>query len=225
MGYNTPPGDPIQQLLGSIAEIKRRVAELERPTGTQVYDALTELRQLVEDLPGQINAALAISVTTGTITASGTLNVAGAAYFPEAYANPVTVAYFAAYLNGDNRLGRTVSSRRYKRDIKTWTPDVQALFAARLVTYRQKTAVQEIGGDAPVEWGLIAEELLELGLDWLVITVDGKPEGIAYEKIGAALLPLVQAQQSAITNLDERLTRLENPLPPERDEPRRLDSE
>jgi hypothetical protein len=144
-------------------------------------------------------------IVGGDATIGSTLNVAGASYFPHAYANPVTTSYFAAYLNGDNRLGRTVSSRRYKSHIEAWNPDVQAIFALQLVTFRLKAAVEEMGSDAPIEWGLIAEELVELGLDWLVIFVDGEPEGIAYEKIALAMLPAVQDHERRIARLEELL--------------------
>jgi hypothetical protein len=205
-GYENLPSDALEQLKRLIQEALRRLDELERPSGSQIYDTLATLTALVNGLVTQTNVNVTGNVTAGgNFSAGGTLSVSGAAYFPEALANPVTSGYFAAYINGDTRLGRTVSSRRYKQNIRKWSPDFQAVFALQLVTFRQKAAVEELGEAAPTEWGLIAEELVELGLDWLVIFVDGVPEGIAYEKIALAILPVVQDHEARIRDLEARL--------------------
>ena len=75
------------------------------------------------------------------------------------------------------------------------------------MTYRQIAAVDEFGDDAPVEFGLIAEELVDLGLGWLVLTIDGRPEGIAYEKIALALIPIVQDHESRLAALERQFAR------------------
>jgi len=162
------------------------------------------------------NTVSANGLSTGSASVSGDINLAGDLYTPHGLATPVTSGYFAAYINGDGRLGRTVSARRYKRDITAWAPEKQAIFALQLVTYRLKSNVLTMGDDAPVEVGLIAEELVALGLGWLVLYIDGEVEGIAYEKISLALLPVVQdhearmLEQEAVTaSLSARLAALE----------------
>lgn len=208
-GYKAPPSDPIDALIVELREIKRRLSEVEMFTGAEIAETVRTLQELIDGILEQTE----INVT-GDITAGGnggfggTLTATGAIYTPHGLANPVTSGYFAAYINGDARIGRTVSSRRYKQNIKTWHPDTQAFFALRLVTYRLRTAVGESGVEAPVEWGLIAEELVDLGLDWLVIFIDGKPEGVAYEKIGLALLPIAQEQEARIRALEEQVAAL-----------------
>lgn len=167
---------------------------------------------------GSITAATNITaggtVQGGTVNSTGNMNVGGALgvagninltgdlYTPHGLATPVTSGYFAAYINGDGRLGRSVSARRYKQDIKAWSPNLQAVFALQLVTYRLKSAVTELGDAAPVEYGLIADELVALGLGWLVIFTDGEVEGIAYEKIALALLPVVQDHERRLDALE-----------------------
>jgi len=155
-------------------------------------------------------------LSTGSASVSGDINLTGDLYTPHGLATPVTSGYFAAYINGDGRLGRTVSARRYKRDITAWAPEKQAIFALQLVTYRLKSNVLTMGDDAPVEVGLIAEELVALGLGWLVLYIDGEVEGIAYEKISLALLPVVQdhetrmlEQEAATADIAARLAALE----------------
>ena len=155
-------------------------------------------------------------LSTGSATVTGDINLGGDLYTPHGLATPVTSGYFAAYINGDGRLGRTVSARRYKQDITAWAPEKQAVFALQLVTYRLKSNVLSMGDGAPVEVGLIAEELVALGLSWLVLYIDGEVEGIAYEKISLALLPVVQdhetrmlEQEAATASLSARLAALE----------------
>lgn len=212
MAGTTGPGGDLSGFLDDLAVIRRRLDTLERPTGSEKGNLVAQVQAAIANIGATVTAYLAGGFTTGSMTASGSvsvggsLSVTGPANFPQAYANPVTTAYFAAYIDGDTgkRLGRTVSSRRYKQDVVAWTPDVQAVFALQLVQYRQIHVVAEMGDEAPVEWGLIAEELVDLGLDWLVLFVDGRPEGIAYEKIALALLPIVQDHETRLQALEVR---------------------
>jgi hypothetical protein len=131
------------------------------------------------------------------------INASGPIYSPHGRANPVTSSYVAAYLNTDGRIGASASSRRFKKEIREWSPDLQAVFALQLVTFRYKASVYG-SGDAPLEVGMIAEDLVDLGLDWLVfVDEDGIPAGIHYERVALALLPAIQ-------NLNTRLEALES---------------
>jgi hypothetical protein len=127
----------------------------------------------------------------------------GQTYMEHARANPVATGYVAAYIDSASRLGIVPSSRRFKKYITAWSPDVQAVFAMQLVTFRYKAAIAGTA-DAPLEVGLIAEELDDLGLGWLVYRDDeGLAAGIHYERVALALLPAIQ-------NLNERVTALED---------------
>jgi hypothetical protein len=141
----------------------------------------------------------------GAIAIHGSNVSFGQIYSPAARATPVTNSYVAAYINGDGRIGASASSRRFKKEIKSWSPDKQAVLAMQLVTFRYKAAVYG-DGTAPVEAGLIAEELVDLGLDWLVFhDDDGLPAGIHYDRIALALLPVVQDHEDRIAALEARL--------------------
>lgn len=125
-------------------------------------------------------------------------------------ANPVTTGYVAAYINNDGRLGVTPSARRFKTEIEDWQPDVGALDRIRLVCFKYREALQNIGTAAPLQHGLIAEELLDAGLDWLVVFDDiGRPFTVAYERISLLLIAGYQAQALAIDDLIERVRALE----------------
>lgn len=171
-------------------------------------------------VPGTLSSAGAVTagstVTAGTSVSAGTTMTSGgditstSGTFWSIFAlnNPVVSGYFALYVNGDGRFGRTVSARRYKQDIQTFSPAFQAAFALQLREFRLKQAVEEMGDAAPVEHGLIAEELLDLGLDWLVLYgSDGQVEGIAYEKVALALIPAIQELARVQADHEERLTK------------------
>lgn len=131
-------------------------------------------------------------------------------YSAFARANPATSGYISAYINGDGRISGGASSRRFKKEIKAWSPSQQAVLAMQLVTFRYKAAIYDGPGQAPVEVGLIAEDLVDLGLDWLVFYDDeGRPQGIHYERIALALLPVIQDLATTQQDHESRLSKLE----------------
>jgi hypothetical protein len=104
-----------------------------------------------------------------------------------------------AYLASDGRLGYSPSTRELKQDIAAWTPDRQAVLALELVTFRYKAHQ-----DGPLEVGLIAEQLLDLGLDWLVFSDEnGDPAGVHYERLALALLPVMQDHEARLSALED----------------------
>lgn len=133
----------------------------------------------------------------------------GAFYSPNAI--PAVSGWTNAYINGpDGRISKGASSRRFKKEIKSWTPEAQATLAMQVVTFRYRAEM--FGKDdparaaAPVEVGLIAEDLHELGLYWLVVyDAEGRPEGVRYERIALALLPIIQAHERRLGMLERAL--------------------
>jgi hypothetical protein len=66
--------------------------------------------------------------------------------------------------------------------------------------------------DARREVGFVAEELDALGLgDFVEYDTDDRPSSIRYDRLTAALVPLLQQQQAQIDALTERLNNLEAP--------------
>src|SRR5690242_20641068 len=96
--------------------------------------------------------------------------------------------------------------------------DVSAMLAKlRPVTFRYKKP--QNGGEHPLQYGLIAEEVAEVFPD-LAVFKDGQPETVKYHLLPSFLLAGWQAQQktiaaqaSRIEALEARLARLEAALP------------
>lgn len=113
------------------------------------------------------------------------------------------------HINPNGLFSRVSSSRRYKADIRDADP-LERLLDIRPRTWVAKHADEEGGADPDERfYGAIAEELDELDLDELVIYDElGRPEAIAYDRIGLALIPIVRAQAEQIESLRSELSEL-----------------
>lgn len=116
----------------------------------------------------------------------------------------ISSSYSAVYADGSGYFGILASAKRFKQNIIDSAVSVENLYKVRLRDYRYKQAVKESGTDAPVELGVIAEELIELGLErFVVFDPSGAPFSVNYQALSTALFAVVQ-------NLNERLTVLES---------------
>lgn len=142
-------------------------------------------------------------------TARATANAAKAGYLDAAvYARTLGGSYRVAYVGSDGTLGWVSSSRRHKKNIKPAAVDPDAVLSMQLVTFLYKVEI-DTGRLAELQHGLIAEQLDELGLDWLVdYGEDGQPEGVRYDRIALALLPVLQRQEQRITAIENHLDAL-----------------
>ena len=143
-------------------------------------------------------------------TMTGNLNVpnigVGGSIFNSSM-SAVVSGYVAVYRDGSGRLGISPSTRRVKKNIATWTPNLQALLAIEVVTFHYRAAMFDPDdprrGDPAREVGLIAEDLVGLGLDWLVYLDDeGLPAGVHYERLALALVPLIQDHEARLTAIE-----------------------
>jgi hypothetical protein len=131
-------------------------------------------------------------------------------FFNPVWDRQVTANYRAAYIsrydNNDIRLGHTVSSERFKENIAPHDITDEQLAALQLVSFQWR---EEVDPSRHFEVGLIAERVAEAGIDFAVYRgEDGQVEGLAYERLWLALLPVVQRQQVALDLLAQRLDAL-----------------
>lgn len=113
------------------------------------------------------------------------------------------------FVASDGALVRSTSASKYKLNIKR---DRSTELAERLLTlptahWLDKAAMQRFAAGEQTErpqsnFGLIAEDLAAVGLEDLVVRgVDGELEGIQYDRIAAALLPLLAQMKKEIDEL------------------------
>ncbi len=111
-----------------------------------------------------------------------------------------------AYLGNTGQLGFSSSSETVKEDIAAFDVTDAELAAVQLVTYRY--IAQQ--GEGPHEAGVIAERLIDAGLAWLVFfDEEGAPQGVHYERLALALLPVVQRLMADRDDIARRVAALE----------------
>src|SRR5438552_889314 len=89
----------------------------------------------------------------------------------------------AVGVDASGKLGTTVSSRRFKHDIKPMDKASEAILALKPVTFRYKSDAK----DTP-QFGLIAEEVEKVSPELVVHDTDGKPYSVRYDQVNAMLL-------------------------------------
>jgi hypothetical protein len=116
----------------------------------------------VGGVPGENNACYIMSIF-GQTTASGT---------------PV-------FVDSNNKLGTTSSSKRFKSDIKPMDNASEALFALKPVTFRYK---KELDPQGIQQWGLVAEDVEKVNPALVALDKKGRPYTVRYDQVNAMLL-------------------------------------
>lgn len=137
-----------------------------------------------------------------SLTPAGVLNV------PGVRSTTLISSPLSVMVDGSGDLGIVSSSRRFKKDIRDMAEASAGLMALRPVTYHYRNTPEA----APLEYGLIAEEVAEIYPDLVARLGDGTIETVQYHKVNAMLLNEVQKQHRQIEVLTERLAALEKLL-------------
>lgn len=113
--------------------------------------------------------------------------------------------------SGSYQIACTTSTRRNKQDEAPMGWDPSALLTLPMKQFRLNSEVAHHGKDAPLHFGLMAEDVADAGLEWLIDRDEqGRPDYIYWsERMPQALLALVQQQAARIEQLETRLAALE----------------
>lgn len=117
------------------------------------------------------------------------------------------------YVAPDGALVRSTSASKYKTDIQRSYVSAygERLLELPTATWMDKAETERyVDGesqDKPVRhFGMIAEDLADAGLEMLVSRgQDGELEGIQYDRIGPALIPVIKQLQDKVNKLEEKL--------------------
>jgi hypothetical protein len=105
----------------------------------------------------------------------------------------------AMQISSSGLYGTTASTRRKKHEIASYTIDSAALLNLDVKTFKY---IPEIDEAQDVQYGFIAEEAQELGLDELIqYDSTGVPDYFAYEKLPIFLLQLIKELKAEIDQL------------------------
>src|SRR5439155_16735159 len=117
-------------------------------------------------------------------------------------------AAVAVLVDGNGQLGTASSSRRYKFDIAGMGETTADVMRLRPVTFRYLAH----GANAPLQYGLIAEEVAEIYPELVTQNSKGEVETVMYQFLAPMLLNEVQNQHRQIEEQQKTNDRLERRL-------------
>ena len=116
-------------------------------------------------------------------------------------------------VDGAGQLGTVSSSRRFKQDIADMGERTERLLGLRPVVFHYKQEqVLPNGGEVPLEYGLIAEEVAEVFPDLVVYDDQGEPFTVKYHLLSSMLLNELQDQAHELDDLRARTEAREQDL-------------
>lgn len=213
------PAQATNKLVSTLNEYGRRLRELEKPSGSQ----LTQAIQKVLDISANIDQTVAASINRNsydraTIDAKcnawnwGVLPpVRGGTNTTNAYNNVFSAgSWRAVWALSDGTMGTAQSSRKVKQDFMMPDITLEQMRSVDWTLYRFIDDVNRNGDDAAIHIGMIAEELDDNGLGQFVeYNDDYEPVGINYPMLGVWAIHEAHLAHDRIDRLEERLKTLE----------------
>jgi hypothetical protein len=130
------------------------------------------------DIGNEGVAAEANTIRVGTVGTQGATFIAG-------ISGKTASGGVAVYVNANGKLGTTVSSSRFKDQIKPMDKASEAIHALKPVTFRYK---QELDPEGIPQFGLVAEDVEKVNPDLVARDDQGKVYTVRYEAVNAMLL-------------------------------------
>lgn len=219
------PPNSQSRILTILNEYGKRLRELERPSGTQLIQAAQQIYEALNNLDTMVAASIVKQSYTRAeidvrlaqwrwgVLAPGN----GGTGIANAYNNLFTVGpWRAVWVLSDGTMGTSQSSRNVKMDITDADEfiNVDDLRKVKWCVYRFIEDMNRNLDDSTPRLGMIAEELDDNGLGWLVEYNEDtlKPEGINYPMLGVAALRLAQDAEDRCDALEQRVNELERLL-------------
>jgi hypothetical protein len=216
------PAQATNKLVSTLNEYGRRLRELEKPSGSQ----LTQAIQKVLDISANIDRTVAASINRNsydraTIDAKcnawnwGVLSTdRGGTHTTNAYNNLFTVGpWRAVWALSDGTMGTSQSSRKVKQDFMKPDITLEQMRSVDWTLYRFIDDVNRNGDSAAIHIGMIAEELDDNGLGQFVeYNDDYEPVGINYPMLGVWAIHEAHLAHDRIDRLEEHLKALEGKI-------------
>ena len=226
------PPNSQSRILTILNEYGKRLRELERPSGTQLIQAAQQIYEALNNLDTMVAASIVkqsytrseIDLRFAQVDSSlpqwrwGVLSPGnGGTGIANAYNHLFTVGpWRAVWVLSDGTMGTSQSSRTVKTDITDADEfiDVSDLRKVKWCVYRFIEDMNLNLDDSTPRLGMIAEELDDNGLGWLVEYDEDtlKPVGISYPMLGVAALRLAQDAEDRCDALEQRVKELEQAL-------------
>lgn len=213
------PAQATNKLVSTLNEYGRRLRELEKPSGSQ----LTQAIQKVLDISANIDQTVAASINKNSYdraTIDQKCNAWNWGVLPPGRGGTNTTNAFnnlfstgswrAVWALSNGTLGTAQSSRKVKQDFIMPEITLEQMRAVDWTLYRYIDDVNLNGDSATVHLGMIAEELDDNGLGQFVEYDDNyEPCGINYPMLGVWAIHEAHLAHDRIDRLEERLKALE----------------
>jgi hypothetical protein len=116
--------------------------------------------------------------------------------------NQTSASGTQVFINSNNKLGTSTSSKRFKEEIKPMNNASEALFSLKPVSFRYK---QDIDPDRKGQLGLIAEDVEKVNPDLIVRDKEGKPYSVRYDQVNAMLLNEFLKEHRKVEQLEKQI--------------------
>lgn len=213
------PAQATNKLVSTLNEYGRRLRELEKPSGSQ----LTQAIQKVLDISANIDQTVAASINRNSYdraTIDAKCNAWNWGVLPpgrggtnttNAYNNVFSAgSWRAVWALSDGTLGTAQSSRKVKQDFIMPDITLEQMRSVDWTLYRFIDDVNRNSDGAAIHIGMIAEELDDNGLGQFVeYNDDYEPVGINYPMLGVWAIHEAHLAHDRIDRLEERLKTLE----------------
>jgi trimeric autotransporter adhesin len=164
---------------------------------------------------GSLNTALGAGAGVGVTTANNVICIGAAGddvdnscYISNIW-NQSSPGGMAVFVNSDGKLGTTVSSRKFKEDIRPMDRTSEAILALQPVTFRYKKQFDPTGIS---QFGLVAEQVEKVNPDLVVHDQEGRPYSVRYDQVNAMLLneflkahKKIEEQQATIAQVKKEM--------------------
>lgn len=216
------PAQATNKLVSTLNEYGRRLRELEKPSGSQ----LTQAIQKVLDISANIDQTVTASINKNSYdraTIDQKCNAWNWGVLPPGRGGTNTTNAFnnlfstgswrAVWALSNGTLGTAQSSRKVKQDFIMPEITLEQMRAVDWTLYRYIDDVNLNGDSATVHLGMIAEELDDNGLGQFVeYNDDYEPVGINYPMLGVWAIHEAHLAHDRIDRLEERLKALEGKI-------------
>lgn len=207
-----------EALSNTVAKLQALVTDIQAQLDAYMAGKYTnaQIDALVNNGDNAVAAQIQPAINStlgGSVTIGGNLTVNGQARVPDAYNTDITWTRRTSWVGNDGRLGYASSSADKKTAITPADIDPAAVleleprefYYREEIRRRTRLRINEGVDYTPArEVGLLAHELDELGLGWLVYhDEDGHAEGIEYSMLTVALLAVARDQERRLRALED----------------------
>lgn len=216
------PAQAANKLVSTLNEYGRRLRELEKPSGSQLTQAIQKVLDISANIDQTVSASInRNSYDRATIDAKcnawnwGVLPPGrGGTNTTNAYNNVFSVgSWRAVWALSDGTMGTAQSSRKVKQDFMMPDITLEQMRSVDWTLYRFIDDVNRNGDSAVIHIGMIAEELDDNGLGQFVeYNDDYEPVGINYPMLGVWAIHEAHLAHDRIDRLEERLKALEGKI-------------